>query len=244
MISPGPGDPRTPQEPVNPIFVIAGVGFVALLLFGALFVAFLQNLHFNQAGAAPKEQPLEVAEQAFRSGDYGLALVIFSSLAGKNNAIAQYWLAHMTELGLGIRSDPTKAIALYKESALRDVTAAQLRLGEIYLHGDVVPPDFNQAKSYLERAAYHGDARAAMQLGQMYHLGQGMPADPIEAYAWLEVASLEGNMFARRARDALLADLREGNQQEAVARARDLLNQIKRETTPPSTPSPASQKLP
>ena len=127
---------------------------------------------------------------------------------------------------------------------MRDVTAAQLRLGEIYLHGDVVPPDFNQAKSYLERAAYHGDARAAMQLGQMYHLGQGMPADPIEAYAWLEVASLEGNMFARRARDALLADLREGNQQEAVARARDLLNQIKRETTPPSTPSPASQKLP
>ena len=82
-----------------------------------------------------------------------------------------------------------------------------------------MPPDFNQAKAYLEQAAYHGIARAAMQLSRMYHLGLGMPASPIEAYAWSEVASLEGNVFARRERDASLHDLKESDQQQAVARA-------------------------
>jgi TPR repeat protein len=133
--------------------------------------------------------------------------------------------------------DPTKAIDLYKKAATQNVVAAQLRLGEIYLHGDLVAPDFTQAKRYLERAAYHGDPRAAMLLGQMYRLGLGMSADPIEAYAWSEVASLEGSVFAKRERDASLGKLDADKQQEAVARATKILAQIKHEMTAASVPA-------
>jgi TPR repeat protein len=143
----------------------------------------------------------------------------------------------MTELGLGIPRNPTKAIELYKKAAAQNVVAAELQLGEIYLHGDVVPPDFAQAKAYLKQAAYHGDARAAMLLGQMYRLGLGMSADSIEAYAWSEVASLEGSIFAKRERDASLGNLSADKQQEAVARASEILKEIKREMPPPSAPS-------
>jgi TPR repeat protein len=120
----------------------------------------------------------------------------------------------------------------------RNVVAAETRLGAIYLHGDVVPPDFAQAKVYLEKAAYHGAAGAAMLLGQMYRIGLGITADPKQAYAWSEVASIEGSAFAKQERDVSLRDLSVANQQAAVAQAHDILKIIKPETTPQSPKSP------
>ena len=237
MTSPDPREPRRAPEPFNPIAVIVAVGFVIIALLGAVLVALLRDLHPIQTTTLRKEDRLEFAERAFRGGDDELAVKIFSELAAKNNATAQYWLAHMTELGLGIPRDPTKAIELYKKAAAQNVVAAELRLGEIYLHGDVVPPDFTQAKECLEQAAYHGDPRAAMLLGQMYRLGLGMSADPIEAYAWSEVASLEGSVFAKRERDASLGKLDTDKQQDAIARATQILEQIKGETTEAAAPS-------
>jgi TPR repeat protein len=237
MTSPTPREPQPPPEHFNPISVIVGVGFVIIAILAALLVAVLRDLHSSETTTLGKEGRLEFAEKAFRGGDNEVAVKIFSQLAGKNNASAEYWLAHMTELGLGIPRDPTKAIALYKKAAARNVVAAELRLGEIYLHGDIVPPDFSQAKAYLEQAAYQGDARAAMLLGQMYRLGLGMSADLTEAYAWSEVASLEGSMFAKRERDASLGNLSADKQQEAIARAAEILKEIKRETTTASAPS-------
>jgi TPR repeat protein len=237
MTSPDPREPRRASEPINPISVIVGVGFVIIALLAALLVAFLRDLYSSETTILPKEGRLEFAEKAFQSGDNEVAVKIFSALAQKNNANAQYWLAHMTELGLGIPRNPTKAIELYKKAAAQNVVAAELRLGEIYLHGDVVPPDFAQAKAYLKQAAYHGDARAAMLLGQMYRLGLGMSADSIEAYAWSEVASLEGSIFAKRERDASLGNLSADKQQEAVARASKILKEIKREMPTPTAPS-------
>jgi uncharacterized protein len=219
------------------MLAIIGIGFVIIALLAAILVASLRDQHANWTTSLPKEGRLEFAQKAFRSGDDEVAVKIFSELAEKNNASAEYWLAHMTELGLGVPRDPTKAIALYKKATAQNVVAAELRLGEIYLHGDLVPPDFAQAKGYLEQAAYHGDPRAAMLLGQMYRLGLGMPPDPIEAYAWSEVASLEGSVFAKRERDASLGKLDADKQREAVAHAGEILEQIKRETTGAAAPS-------
>jgi TPR repeat protein len=61
----------------------------------------------------------------------------------------------LTELGLGVSRDPAKAIAFYKQAAARGEVQAEVRLGEIYLKGDLVSPDFSLAKSYLDKAAYH-----------------------------------------------------------------------------------------
>jgi TPR repeat protein len=235
MPSADPREPRPSSEQLNPTVIIAGTALIIVALVGAVFGAFVQDRYSSRSVAIPKEQRLEFAERAFQSGDNDVAVAIFSRLAEKNNATAQYWLAHMTELGLGVPRDPSKAISLYEKAAAQNVVPAEARLGEIYLHGDLIPPDFSLAKSYLERAAYHGAARAAMELGQMYRLGLGTPADPTQAYAWLEVASLEGSAFARRERDTLLRGLGEDDQQQAAARANEIMDQIKRETNPPGS---------
>ena len=204
--------------------------------FVGLFIGIAAEELLGHLSVPVPNSQLSQAEHDFQAGDKEAAVKLFEALADKNNPTAQYWLAHMTELGLGVPRDPAKAIALYKKAAGQNGGAAELRLGEIYLHGNLVPPDFAQAKTYLERAAYRGDPHAAMLLGQMYRAGIGMTADPTEAYAWSEVATLEGDVFAERERDASFHDLSTNDQKAAIARAREILKTVKSKMTLPKVP--------
>jgi TPR repeat protein len=238
MTAADPGNPRRDPEPSQRNLVIANLGFVAVAIAGALIGYLVHAWRSADAPATPQAQ-VEFAEKVFQGGNNQAALMVFTKLADQNNPIAQYWLGHMTELGLGVPRDPAKAIALYKKAAAQGIVAAESRLGEAYLHGDMVLPDYAQAKTYLTSAAYRGNARAAMLLGQMYRIGLGVAADPKEAYAWSEVATVEGDTFAQRERDASLRELSVADQQAAVARAHAILDDIKRET---AAPQPAAGK--
>lgn len=207
---------------------------ILLVAITALVIGSVQEYRLTTAN--PSQTSLEVAEHAFQTGDNQVALKLFGDLANKNNPNAEYWLGHMNEIGLGIPRDVTKAIGLYKKAAEQNIVAAEARLGELYLNGDLVTPDFGQAKSYLERAAYHADPRSAMLLGQMYRVGIGTAVDQKQAYAWSEVASLEGSDFAIRERDSSLRDLDVSDQQAAVAHAHDIMKEIKQTTTVPQVP--------
>jgi TPR repeat protein len=117
----------------------------------------------------------------------------------------------------------------------QNVVAAQARLGEMYLNGDQVPPHFAQAKLFLERAALMQIPGRRCYSAKCTRVGLGTPVDQKHAYAWSEVASLEGSEFAKRERDASLRDLSVGDQQAAVAQAKDILKEIKQQTIVPTT---------
>ena len=222
-----PNKPRPPESATLTLVLIALTAFVV----GNV----LEELRWRNS-ANSSETGLEYAERAFQNGDNRTALELFGKLANQNNPNAEYWLGHMYEIGLGVPRDATKAVDFYKKAADQNVVAAEARLGDIYLSGDQVPPDFGQAKYYLDRAAYHGDPRSAMLLGQMYRVGLGIPKDLTQAYAWSEVASLEGSEFAKRERDDSLRDLSVSDQDAAVAQAKDILKEIKRQTAVPAVP--------
>ncbi len=192
MASLDPHD-RQASLSLSPTLITTIVCFIVLLLFGLLFEGVQFAGRANGTMAIPGEDRLAFAERAFRHGQNETAMQVFFGLAAKNDGNAEYWLGHMTELGLGLPADPQAAIALYQKAADQHVIAAELRLGEIYMRGDIVPPDFAKAEAYLQRAAYHADPRAALHLSEMHRLGLGMPADPVKACAWSEVAVLEGN---------------------------------------------------
>jgi len=229
--SPDQVKPQPPPRASRPQMI----SLIAVALVGLLIGIATQELRWRGSVAVPQSQLVQ-AEHEFEAGDSRAALKLFGALADKNNPVAQYWLAHMTELGLGVPRDPAEAVDLYKKAAAQNVDAAELRLGEIYLDGNLVPPDFAQAKTYLEKSAYQGNPRAAMLLGQMYRIGTGMTADPTEAYAWSEVATLEGDAFAERERDASFRNLSTEDQKAAITRAREILKTVKSETTEPKPP--------
>ncbi len=227
---------RPPSPPVRPRMPRPQViRFLTVALIGLVIGIAAQELRWRWSDAVPTSRLVQ-AEHEFQAGDNQAAVKLFDALVDKKNPTAQYWLAHMTELGLGVPRDPAKAIDLYKKAAEQNVEPAELRLGEIYLDGNLVPPDFVQAKIFLEKSAYQGDPRAAMLLGQMHRVGIGMKPDPVAAYAWSEVATLEGNVFAERERDASFRDLSPDDQKAAITRAREILKTVKSETTLPKVP--------
>ena len=231
MSEPAPNKPPELPKPPAPALLTLALAAVAGIMVGTV----LQEFRWRNS-ANSSEGGLAYAERAFQNGDDQTALNLFSKLAAHNNPNAEYWLGHMYEIGLGIPRDAQKAIDLYKKAADQNVVAAEARLGDIYLSGDQVPPDFGRAKYYLDRAGYHGDPRSAMLLGQMYRVGLGIPKDLKQAYAWSEVASLEGSEFAKRERADSLRDLSVSDQDAAVAQAKNILKEIKRQTAMPAVP--------
>lgn len=143
--NPRQAPPRGPAATVAIIVVTLG------LLLGSIFG---HAVGLNRALLKPSTSSLSRAEQDFRSGHYGMARRLFNKLADSNSAAGLYWLADMTEHGLGAPPDPQKALDLYMKASRQGFVPAELRLGEIYLRGDMVLPDFSKAKKYLEEATY------------------------------------------------------------------------------------------
>ena len=94
-------------------------------IFVALAIALLQRLDrggFSGLVASPiasSAQQLKLGEIAFKNGNDAVALKLFDQLAAKNDVTAEYWLAHMSELGLGVPKDIPKAISLSKRRRRR-----------------------------------------------------------------------------------------------------------------------------
>jgi hypothetical protein len=207
---------------------------VVVMLVGLLVVIAGLELHWHGAIALPSHDRLVLAEKAYRYGDDHEAAKLFGRLAKTGNATAQYWLAQMTELGLGVPRNPVRAIKWYKKAAKQNFVKAEVRLGEIYLDGNLLTPDPKRAKKYLDSAAYLGSAPAATLLGQIYRDGIGVPANSTNAYAWFEVATLEGSAIARRDRGVSFRDLSIADQKGVIIRARDILKTIKKKAAPPA----------
>ena len=211
-------DPRQ-QPPVGPrLSSAAWLAILAALAIGASLQEVRWRGGFSGLFASPIESDANSSNWAnspSRTANDAFALNLFNKLAAKNDATAEYWLAHMTEWGLGVPRDIPKAISLYEKAAAQNSRPAETRLGEIYLHGNLAPPDYAKAFDLLGKAARQGDPRAAMLLGQMYRFGLGAAADPIESYAWSEVAVLEGLSFAKIEREAAFVSMSSRDRRKA-----------------------------
>lgn len=86
--------------------------------------------------------------------------------------------------------DVPKAIALYKQAAVRGVVHAQFNLGVIYLNGEDVPQDYLQAEALFRLAAEKGFVMSMVNLAQMYWKGCGdVPKNIDLAKQWLTLAA-------------------------------------------------------
>jgi len=89
--------------------------------------------------------------------DYGLAFAHCSEAANHGDAEAQYYLALMYGLGLGVTQDYATAVRWYRSAAERGEVRAQCGLGFMYGTGRGVPQDFVQAYAWYNLAAAGAD---------------------------------------------------------------------------------------
>lgn len=211
---------------------------LAATMMGVTGAGFLEQAWHNPAPTPHMD--LRRAVTSFDTGHLTAATAAFRTLADAGNPQAAYWYGHALELGLGTSINVKAAITQYERAWNGGVTQAGTRLGELYLDGNAIPPEFAKGRQYLTEAARRGSARAAFDLGHMLQQGVGGPADPVAAYAWLEVATLRGDAQARPERDRLLPTLSPAQQAQASEMAaRDL--PVVAANKPASPAKPSSQ---
>ncbi|MBA4369259.1 MAG: hypothetical protein C0403_16655, partial [Desulfobacterium sp.] len=69
-------------------------------------------------------------------------------------------------------------------------------LGVMYLNGDGVPQNYQEAIKWFLKAAEQGHDNAQYNLGIVYEKGKGVPQNMIEAYVWYSLASAQGHKDA------------------------------------------------
>ncbi len=134
------------------IFRFSGLA-VALLLFGL-------TTHIPAANASWDE-----ATKAFAQKQYASAAKLFRPLAEKGNALAQYQIALMHRMGLGLTKDQKEAKKWSRLAAKQGNADAQLMLGSLYAKSDgEESADVVRAYMWYETSAKEGNAEAKKEL--------------------------------------------------------------------------------
>ena len=84
------------------------------------------------------------------------------------------------------------AAEAFQKSADKGNPEAQFNLGLMYLNGQGVAQDYQQALSLLTKLAEQGNARAQVNLARMYAKGKGVVANYGKAIPWFTKAADQG----------------------------------------------------
>jgi uncharacterized protein len=147
------------------------------------------------ASPAPAAQP-DLAYGAYQRGHYIAALREATARLERNpeDAAAMTLLGELYNQGLGVASDPAKAMDWYRLAAQRGDPHALLSMALMALDGRGTPKDPAQGKTWLEQAAAKGEPRASYNLALLF-LSTGAHGDLLRAVELL-----------RRSADAEIGD--------------------------------------
>ncbi len=87
------------------------------------------------------------------------------------------------------RASYATALKVWLPLAQQGKPNAETYVGEIFEKGLGVPPDYQAAASWYQRAADQGFSRAQINLGSLYERGLGVPKDTAQALAWYRKAA-------------------------------------------------------
>ena len=100
---------------------------------------------------------------AAQAGDFATALKEWKPLAEAGDAVAQFNLGVMYDIGDGVPQDYAEAVKWYRLAAEQGYVAAQYNLGTMYDNGKGVPQDYAEAVKWYRLAAEQGDAMCSIQ---------------------------------------------------------------------------------
>lgn len=153
------------------IFFLIGL---VLLLGGGYYVLFYQT---------PEEKHFAAALKAARRG----------------NVEAQVQTAYAYINGVGVPADGKQALYWFRQAALSGDGEALWKCAEIYLKGELVTQDLEEAAPFLLLAAKQGSVPAQLELSRFYANGWGgLPHHEGESLYWQFIAAKMGNTSAQQ----------------------------------------------
>lgn len=117
----------------------------------------------------------------------------FRLSAEAGNDYSQYALGKLLQRQKRIR----EAMKWYKKALARRNQYAAYRLGKLYLTGEDVPEDVEQAIEYLTASAEAGNQYAQYTLGKLYLMGRDVKQNRETALYWFTQSAEQGNEYAQ-----------------------------------------------
>jgi uncharacterized protein len=148
---------------------------------------------------------LKKGRKAYNRGDYEKAMKYFRRESENNSPVADWYLASMFRLGLGVEKDQAIAHSYYERVTsayepeelsgrrLRIVVDSELRLADYMRDGipsaGIEANPTRAAKTYLRIASTYGHPGAHFALGVMSLTGEGMKKNEQQGMKWLTAAA-------------------------------------------------------
>ena len=121
---------------------------------------------------------------------------MFAKAAMVVRCLATFVVCWISFSGWAQTADEIKAEAI-KAAAEAGHIFAQTNLGVMYVNGNGVPQDYEQAVKWFTKAAEQGDAFSQANLGVMYVNGNGVAQDYKLAAKWYKKAAEQGHAQAQ-----------------------------------------------
>ena len=161
------------------------------LFLPAVFIIILAIAGGSAAGAEDEEnqaadvnsETMDAAYQALRNQEYDIAYDLFYSLAGQDNALAQYEIGALYHRGAGVKPDVARAARWYASAAELGHAEAQYRLGNMYMMGEGVPQSDTEAIHWYEKAAQQGHKDAGSNLASLQRISTAKTRKELEQEA-------------------------------------------------------------
>ncbi|WP_293452144.1 caspase family protein [Phenylobacterium sp.] len=138
--------------------------------------------------AAPEQELVIAAREAFVGGDYRAALGDWTTAANAGNGAAMYNLGVMSLTGKGAAKDVGAAARWFKASAEAGHSGGMVNWALCELNGFGVAKNEREGFGWLQKAADQGSPTAMGMLAEAYLRGRGVPVDPRQGAAWLQKA--------------------------------------------------------
>lgn len=147
--------------------------------------------------------------------NFAKAMKFLTQAAELGQAVAQYRLGTMYELGRGVPVDLGKAAHWYEISATQGNRKAMHNLGVLYTRGVAGPKNMPLAVTWFAKAAALGLADSQFNLAVLYERGDSVPQSLREAYKWYSIAAARGDVESRNRVGALQSQLPEADKKAA-----------------------------
>ena len=131
--------------------------------------------------------------------NYTKALESYQLAAQMNDAVGEFDLAIIYEMGKGLPVDYAKAKDLYTKAANKGFSEAMTQLADMYFSGLGVTRNEQQALSLYKKAAELGESNALYQLGLLSETGVATKLDLAGAIKYYTQAADKGNEKAKLA---------------------------------------------
>ena len=158
---------------------------------------------------------------AYKKGDYAIALEGFKRLAEQGGAAAQYNLAQMFYNGQGTIQDYKEAVKWHTLAAKQGYIHAQFNLAVMLKEGQGTIRDYKEAVRWFKIAAEGGYSKAQNNLGLLYNEGLGVLQDLVYAHMWLNIAAANGFEDASTNRDLVAKNMPPSQIEKAQDLARE-----------------------